>query len=148
MGHLGSTLGLPLAPLCQNLTSVTSQGLVKPIDAGYSLNQDCSAFKTAGSHPIGSKFKNVLTGGDDFLTYLRFVQGGYTRAEFEQYSQTNLASVSSVVEQCVGSVKKSLYGSNTTDKSYPRCSSRQRWAVGDYGGRYVCASSFPRCARD
>ena len=110
------------------------QGLVNPIDATNALSQDCSAFKTASKHPTGSLFTNVQTGGDDFMTYLRFVQGGYTQAEYDAYTQSNLAATSVLVEQCVSKVKKANYGSATVDHSYPRCSTRLRWTVGDYGG--------------
>ena len=127
-------------------------GLVNPIDPTNPLSQDCAAYTTRGVHPTGSSYANTEIGGDDFTTYLRFVQvccwcraaciptadmlarqGGYTSEQFNAYTSGNKAQAAASVQQCLGAVLKAVYGSNSTDASYPQCSTRLRWNVGNYG---------------
>ena len=107
---------------CILMNAVTS------IDVTSTLPQDCLAYRDRAKHPLTS-YAPVKPGGDDLLTFLKFVQAGYTIASIEEYSRQHVLDADASLVQSIARVAQQVYDSGE-DESYQQCSRNLAWAVG------------------
>lgn len=96
-------------------------------------SQDCRAFGTRASHTIDNYQPLNPATGDPTETYLKFLQGGYTRTSVDAYELRYLQVSTEAVDQAVEQVRHELFPNSTDDLSYPRCSKTLLWKIGEYG---------------
>ena len=98
-------------------------------------NQDCQPYRYAASYSRDG-YTPRSSRGDDAMTMLRYVRGGYLRADVDAYESQHLAVATRKLGEIKDSLVRSIYGGN--DTSYPRCSSNLKWKVGpDYQKEYL-----------
>jgi hypothetical protein len=90
-------------------------------------NQDCPAYKYASTYTIAG-YTPRSSRGDDAMTMLRFVRGGYTRAAVDSYESANMQSARKKVSDIKNSIIQSVYGG--ADTSFPRCARNLAWKIG------------------
>lgn len=105
------------------------------IDSTSRYNQDCSAFKNKDRYSIAGYTPSSST-GDSPLTMLRFVRGGYTRTEVQDYFDRHYVIAKKRLNSTIQGLISTIYGG--VDTSYPRCSTVQRWKIGpEFGVPYI-----------
>ena len=90
-------------------------------------NQDCQAYKYASTYSI-NEYNPRSSIGDDAITMLRFIRGGYTREQVTTYEQAYLATATKNLDDIKNNMIKLIYGGE--DTSYPRCSANLLWKIG------------------
>lgn len=99
-------------------------------------NQDCQAYRYADSYSI-SAYTPRSSRGDDAITMLRYVRGGYTRTQVEEYQNTHRNVAISKLNVIRDSLINSVAGSGGVDTSFPRCSQNLLWQIGpDFRDKY------------
>lgn len=101
------------------------------INAATRRQQDCRAYKERTTHSI-DEYTSIAGAGDPFDTYLQYVRGGYTQAQYDAYRGEKLEVVRTAIKDASSSVRQRLYP-NGKDSSYPTCSENMLWKVGPYG---------------
>lgn len=97
--------------------------------------QDCPAYTNRAQYTIDG-YTPRSSNGDDAMTMLKFVRGGYTRAAVEAYDSLHKGYARGNLSRVKASIVSSIYGLN--DTSYPRCSLNKRWRMGPvYGQPYL-----------
>lgn len=97
--------------------------------------QDCPAYTNRASYTIEGYTPRSST-GDDAMTMLKFVRGGYTRADVLAYDSLHRGYARGNLSRVKADMVASIYGLN--DTSYPRCSLNRRWRMGEtYGQPYL-----------
>lgn len=105
------------------------------IDTKARYNQDCRAYKNRESFGFDS-YTPKTSVGDDAMTMLRFVRGGYTRAQVLEYTTTYQTRALKLLNDTITGIINKFYKGE--DWTYPRCSTVQRWKIGsDYTNPYV-----------
>lgn len=90
-------------------------------------NQDCQAYRYASSYTI-DEYTPRSSRGDDAMTMLRYVRGGYSRAQVDSYEAANLNASRARLEAIRRSLVDTVYAG--ADTSYSRCSRNLKWRVG------------------
>ena len=97
-------------------------------------NQDCQAYRYASTYSIDG-YTPRSSRGDDPMTMLRFVRGGYSRADVDRYEAVNLNVARAKLQTIKESLVQTVYGGS--DTSYSRCTRNLKWKVGpDYRSEY------------
>ena len=94
--------------------------------------QDCRAYRDRARHSIET-YQPISTAGDAFTTYLQYVRGGYTWADYLAYSEEKAGLTRAAVQAARQSVQASLYTLGGGDQSYPTCAQNMLWQIGEYG---------------
>jgi hypothetical protein len=116
------------------------------VDPAKHVAQTCQAYATRADHKPDD-YKSMSPGGDSFMTYLQFVRAGYTGADVKAYEEEQLSRAASLLQNASLALRRSMFGTNTTDFTYPRCSRNLRWRVGPYGDAYAGDASIVPEAR-
>jgi hypothetical protein len=104
-------------------------------------NQDCVAYKTRLDHTL-EDYHTINPTTDTWDTYLRFVQGGYTRAAYMAHASTQASIRRVVASQARQTVQNLLYPGGT-DTSYPMCSKNMLWKIGPFGAGSIADPHDP-----
>ena len=97
--------------------------------------QDCQAYLHRDIYAI-ENYKPRSSTGDDAMTMLKFVRGGYRREDVQAFLDTHVAYARGNLSQVKAGIVDSVYGGE--DTSYPRCSTDKRWRMGPkYGQPYL-----------
>lgn len=101
-------------------------------------NQDCVAYTEKSKHSRENYQSVSSTGGDSIGTYLRYVRGGYTRTNYDNFRKEGGVRVLNAVRDARRVVQRKLYPSadGTVDMSYPVCSKNMIWKIGPFGAAY------------
>jgi hypothetical protein len=107
--------------------------------------QDCVAYTERALHTTENYQSVSSTGGDSIGTYLRYVRGGYTKAQYEGFRNEGGTRVLEAVRAARRVVQRKLYPSSadgSTDASYPICSQNMVWKIGPFGAAYSDADGY------
>ena len=107
----------------------------RPIDETTRTQQDCQAFSTRDQHAIDGYTPVSRSTGDSFDTYLRYVKGGYSLADVQQYEAAQRERSEDALAQAKEEVRARMFPGDAArvDKSYPRCSQNLLWRIGPHG---------------
>ena len=108
----------------------------QPIDTSKTARtaQDCQAYRLASSYSIDSYTPRSVR-GDDAITMLRLVRGGYTREMVSAYETYYKSAAETSLRNIKTNIVNSVY--QRQDTSYPRCSSNLKWKLGqEYANEY------------
>jgi len=89
--------------------------------------QDCQAYMYASSYTVDGYTPRSST-GDDAMTMLRYVRGGYTRAAVDEYENKYVSLARAAIDDIKKQLVQTIYGG--TDTSYSRCSQNLMWKAG------------------
>ena len=94
------------------------------IDETARYVQDCPAYSNRAGYSISSYTPRSVA-GDDAMTMLRFVRGGYTRANVVAYWDQHLSAARTALNATVNRIINQVYGGE--DQTVPRCSTVRLW---------------------
>lgn len=89
--------------------------------------QDCLAYQRKDIY-TKDNYEPTSTTGEDPMTFLRYVRGGYSLTDVEVYDIQSRTLTNARIDQAVNEAIRDLYASN--DTSYPRCSTQVKWKIG------------------
>lgn len=104
------------------------------VDPTARHTQDCQAYLHRGTYTVAGYTPRSST-GDDAMTMLKNVRGGYRREDVQAFLDTHIAYARGNLSRAKADVVARVYGGE--DTSYPRCSTNRRWRMGpEYGQPY------------
>ena len=133
-----SLFGLYEFPFAWFYQCVLMAGTDAPVVPDRKGSQDCVAWRLSMAKDA---YVPRLRHGDDSLTFLRYVRGGYVEDQVQAWLEGQRGTMQDRVRQVYEATVEHFFPGGGEDESFPQCSSALEWTIGRYGREYTGEAS-------